>query len=567
MKFTFFVSAGITLMLLLFSVHSCAPTSQNAFGGKQGDLQTYQTGLPFSMDPVHRPIFDTYSESIASFGGVGDGIFDNSKAFAKAMKDISEKGGGHLIVPGGVWYTGPITFENNVDLHLTDGAVILFSDNFDDYPIIETTFEGLDTRRCISPLNAEGKTNIAITGDGTIDGNGNAWHWVKKGKLTGSQWKALLARGGCLNEKGDIWFPTEAVRRAYDMADMNVVRGLTTDQEWEAVRDYLRPVLLSFRNCKNVLLEGVCFQNSPAWNLHPFMCENIIINNVMVVNPWYSQNGDGLDLECCKNALIVNSKFDVGDDAICVKSGKDEDGRRRGIPCENVVVDGCAVYHGHGGFVVGSEMSGGVKNVSVKNCMFLGTDVGLRFKSTRGRGGVVENIHIDNINMIDIPTECLLFDLYYSGKSASEVLAEGGDAPKEEIIPAVTEETPCFKDIYISNITCKNARRAMYFNGLPEMPITNINVTNANISSQIGVELCESDGVKLENVRVSVAQGPALNITNVRNLNATDFEFTGATQEGARITGTRTADITITSKSIAGAAKDIQVDASAVSIQ
>lgn len=568
MKFTSFISAGMTLLLLLLSVYSCGPTPQKVPLGKQEDLQCFQSGLPFEMETIRRPIFDTYSETITNFGGVGDGIFDNSEAFALAMKSISEKGGGHLIVPGGVWHTGPITFESNVDLHLTDGAVILFSDDFNDYPIIETTFEGLDTRRCISPLNAEGKNNIAITGEGTIDGNGDAWRWVKKSKLTGSQWKTLLAKGGCLNEKGDIWFPTETVRRAYDMADMNVLRGLTTDAEWEAVRDYLRPVLLSFRNCKNVLLEGVCFQNSPAWNLHPFMCENIIINDIMVVNPWYSQNGDGLDLECCKNALIVNSKFDVGDDAICIKSGKDEDGRRRGIPCENVIVDGCAVYHGHGGFVVGSEMSGGVKNVSVRNCMFLGTDVGLRFKSTRGRGGIVENIHIDNINMIDIPTECLLFDLYYSGKSASEVLAEGGDAPKgTEVIPAVTEETPCFKDIYISNITCKNARRAMYFNGLPEMPITNINVTNANISSQIGVELCESDGVKLENVKVTVAQGPALSINNVKNLQATGFEFSGATQEGAKITGSRTADIDITSKSLSEAAKDIQVNASAVSIQ
>jgi polygalacturonase len=347
---------------------------------------------------------------------------------------------------------------------------------------------------------------------------------------------------------------------------MNVVRGVESEEEWQALRDYLRPVLLSFRRCKNVLLEGVCFENSPAWNLHPFLCENVIINNVMVVNPWYSQNGDGLDLESCTNALIVNSKFDVGDDAICVKSGKDEDGRRRGVPCSNVVVNSCSVYHGHGGFVVGSEMSGGVQNVSVKNCTFMGTDVGLRFKSTRGRGGVVENIYIDNIQMINIPTECLLFDLYYSGKSASEMLAEGNSAPKEETIPEVTEETPAFRNIYISRIACRNARRAMYFNGLPEMPITNINVTDARISSTLGVELCESDGVKLENVAVTVSEGPALSLTNVKNLVATDFEYAGTTTEGLSVVGERAGQVQITSKSLTAGPKNIAVDEALVQI-
>lgn len=543
---------------------SCTSTSTECCNQ---DLDLYQKEIPFDMPTLQRPTFKDFHVSITEFGGVGDGKTDNSEAFANAMRSISEQGGGHLIVPGGVWSTGPITFESNVDLHLTDGAVILFSDDFDKYPIIETTFEGLDTRRCISPLNAEGKTNIAITGQGTLNGNGDAWRWVKKGKLTGGQWKALLAKGGVTNEKGDIWFPTQGVKDGYDRADMNVVRGVEKEEDWQALRDYLRPVLLSFRNCKNILLEGVCFQNSPAWNLHPFLCENLIINNIMVVNPWYSQNGDGLDIECCKNVLVVNSKFDVGDDAICVKSGKDEDGRRRGVACENVVVDGCAVYHGHGGFVVGSEMSGGVKNVSVKNCMFLGTDVGLRFKSTRGRGGVVENIYIDNINMIDIPTECLLFDLYYQGKSASEALADGDATPVEEIIPTVNEKTPCFRNIYISNIACHGARRAMYFNGLPEMPITNINVTNAHISSDLGIELCESDGVKLNNITLDVAKGAALKLSNVKNTTVNGLEHTGNAINGVTIDGKRTSNISIVSGSIAGSTNDISLaDPSSIKI-
>ena len=158
------------------------------------------------------------------------------------------------------------------------------------------------------------------------------------------------------------------------------------DEEWAEIRPWLRPVLLSIVKSKKVLLEGVTFKNSPSWCLHPLSCEDFTVNNIMVINPWYSQNGDAIDLESCKNALIINSVFDAGDDAICIKSGKDEDGRRRGEPCQNVIVKNNTVLHGHGGFVVGSEMSGGVKNIYVEDCTFMGTDVGLRFKSTRGRG-------------------------------------------------------------------------------------------------------------------------------------------------------------------------------------
>ena len=178
----------------------------------------------------------------------------------------------------------------------------------------------------------------------------------------------------------------------------------------------------------------------------------------------------------------MNSTFDVGDDGICLKSGKDEDGRRRGRVCENVVVDGCTVFKGHGGFVVGSEMSGGVRNVSVSNCQFLGTDVGLRFKSNRGRGGVVENIWIRNIAMMDIPTEPITFNLYYGGKSAVEVLESGEKVPaKVEPLP-VDETTPCFRNIHVKNLVCAGARRALFFNGIPEMPIDGIVLEDIAVS-------------------------------------------------------------------------------------
>src|SRR5690349_13717467 len=170
------------------------------------------------------------------------------------------------------------------------------------------------------------------------------------------------------------------------------------------------------------------------------MCEDLTVRNVYAKNPWYAQNGDGIDVESCKNVLIEDSKFDVGDDGICIKSGRDAEGRKRGMPTENVTIRNCVVYHAHGGFVVGSEMSGGAKNINVENCTFVGTDIGLRFKTTRGRGGVVENIYIDNILMKDIPGEAILFDMYYSAIDPVALAGEKREAPKVMVYP-VTEET------------------------------------------------------------------------------------------------------------------------------
>jgi polygalacturonase len=247
------------------------------------------------------------------------------------------------------------------------------------------------------------------------------------------------------------------------------------------------------------------------------MCKNVIINNITVRNPWYSQNGDGLDVDSCEDVLVINSSFDVGDDAICIKSGKNEDGRRRGRPCRNLIVDNCIVFHGHGGFVVGSEMSGGVQNISVTNCRFLGTDVGLRFKSCRGRGGVVENIHIKDIVMMNIPTEPLLFDLHYGGKSAVEAAADGLPAFDVEYVPA-DETTPQFKDIYISDVVCSGAARAMYFNGIPEKNIENIVVENCEIISDKGADLRYSTGVVLKNVNITQADSLGYTLANCKNV-------------------------------------------------
>ena len=474
--------------------------------------------LPFEMAKVQRPDIPVRQVNIEDFGGVGDGVFLNTEAFAEAIDVLSQAGGGRLVVPTGVWLTGPITLKDNIDLHIRPDAVLLFSTDRDLYPIVETVFEGLDTKRCLAPINADGAKNIAITGGGTIDGNGDSWRQVKKSKISPSQWKALLKSGGFTNAKGDLWYPDSTSYRGSVVSDaFNVPQGLTTEEEWNGVKTYLRPVLIGIKNCENVLLEDCLFQNSPCWNIHPLMCKNVIINNITVRNPWYSQNGDGLDVDSCENVLVINSSFDVGDDAICIKSGKDEDGRRRARPCRNLIVDNCIVFHGHGGFVVGSEMSGGVENIEVSNCRFLGTDVGLRFKSCRGRGGVVKNIYIEDIVMMNIPTEPLLFDLHYGGKSAVEAAAEGASPFDVEYVEA-DETTPQFRDIYIKDVVCSGAARAMYFNGIPEKNIENIVVEDCEIVSTKGADLRYSNGVQLKNVNITQSEGQGYSVANCRNV-------------------------------------------------
>ena len=462
----------------------------------------YTETLPFSMPEVTAPVIPDNQVNLKDFGAVGDGITLNTDAFAKAIDALAQKGGGKLVVPQGVWHTGPIVLKSHINLHLNAGAVILFAADETLYPLIDTSFEGLDTRRCQSPLSANGATDIAITGKGVIDGNGQYWRPVKKGKVTESHWKELLAIPGSQEMKPGYWVPSAGYAKGEQGANMNVPNA-KTDAEWNAIKRFVRPVMVSLVKCKNVHLKGVIFQNSPAWNLHPLMCENVIVEDVLVRNPSYAQNGDALDLESCKNALIINSRFDAGDDGICIKSGKDADGRRRGNPCENVVVKGCTVFAGHGGFVVGSEMSGGVKNILVDQCQFLGTDVGLRFKSTRGRGGIVEKIYIKNISMTDIKTDAITFNMYYGGKSVAEMLADG-DNPDNVTKMPVTEETPIFRNIDIKNIICNGAGRAMEFNGLPEMPIDGISLKDITILAKKDAVFTNCQNIKKKNVNITI---------------------------------------------------------------
>ncbi|WP_321479279.1 glycoside hydrolase family 28 protein [uncultured Bacteroides sp.] len=504
--------------LLLFGTGSSKVNAQNVQPCMLDKKEIY-ANLPFEMPQVKQPVFPEYTVNILNFGAKRDGITLNTKAINNAIKEVNAKGGGKVVIPEGLWLTGPIELLSNVNLYTEKNALVIFSDDFDKYPIISTSFEGLNTRRCQSPIFARNAENIAITGYGNFDGSGDAWRPVKKGKLTPAQWKKLLKSGGVLDKSQTVWYPTKgSLKGAMACKNFNNPEGIETEEEWNEIKPWLRPVMISIANCKTVLLQGITFKNSPSWCIHPLSCENITIENVKVFNPWYSQNGDALDLESCNNALIINNIFDAGDDAICIKSGKDEDGRKRGEPCQNVIVKNNTVLHGHGGFVVGSEMSGGVKNIFVSDCTFIGTDVGLRFKSTRGRGGVVENIFIQKINMINIPNEPLLFDLFYGGKAPGE-LTEENKTEKTDLVP-VTIETPAFRNIHISNVYCKGAGRAMFFNGLPEMPIKNVFLKDIIISdAKEGVVISQANNVKMSNIQIITKQKkPILQIKNSRNI-------------------------------------------------
>lgn len=486
------------LAALALTMAVIAPAQAKAPKAKPHTIQ--QPSAPFDMPQVAQVQIPGNSVQLTDFGAVGDGSNLCTEAFASAMKALAAKGGGHLNVPSGIWLTGPIQFVSNVDLHVEQGALVLFTTDYDAYPEVTTIYEGNTSTRKMSPLWAYEVENISITGPGTFDGQGEAWRPSKKGKFTAGQWAELTSGSGI--ELKDVWYPN---------AKEDAQKGTAAKPDSRRVLN--RPTLLEFTRCKRVLLQDATFANSPAWNVHPLMCDDIILDHVNIRNPWYAQNGDGLDLESCNRALILNSTFDVGDDAICIKSGKDKEGRSWNRPCQNVIIEGCTVLHGHGGFTIGSEMSSGARNIYVHNCLFNGTDTGLRLKSTRGRGGVIENIYIDQINMSHIAGDAFTFDLYYANKPVAGKADK--DASAGDPVPAVSEETPCFKNLYISNVVCQGAKRAIWFNGLPEMPLDNLQMRNSLFVADKGCEMHYAKNILFENVRIQNSKGERIKMQDV----------------------------------------------------
>lgn len=516
-----------------------------------------QNAIRFPEIPL--PTFPEQSFSIKDYGAIGDGKTMNTAAIAKTIAACAQAGGGRVVIPAGIWLTGPIQLVSNVNLHAERGALIIFSPNRKDYPLIDTWYEGRPENRCMAPIFGNHLENIAITGEGIFDGAGEVWRPVKKFKLTEMQWEALLASGGVLDPKGTTWWPSTAAMTGAEWLDhLRKSDRPPQDEDYERARDYLRPVLLQLSGCKKILLDGPTFQNSGAWNLHPLMSENLTVRNVTVRNPWYSQNGDGLDLESCRNVAVYNCKFDVGDDAICLKSGRDEAGRQRGMPTENVQIYDCVVYHGHGGFVIGSEMSGGVRNIEIRDCVFIGTDTGLRFKSTRDRGGVVENIHIRRIFMKDIPATAITFNMFYGGQAP---IADSGQGSGFEAEPAapVSEKTPQFRNIFISEVIGRGAARAVELLGLPEMPLYNIELRNVSISAQKGLMGLNVDQVKLVHVEILPHTGPMLAFHNSTNLTIERAGYPVAVDAFLTLSGNKTAKINLIGMNSSGTKQEVKL--------
>ena len=428
-----------------------------------------------------QPDIPSVTFNIINYGAIGDGTFLNTAVIQKTIDDCAKAGGGRIVIPAGIWLTGPISLRSRIDLHLEAGALVLFSRNFDDYPLVHSNYEGISTIRCQAPINGEELEDVAITGDGIFDGAGDAWRPVKQSKMTQNQWQRLLSSGGIVKESDNeaIWWPTINALHGAELAQQLYAEGVLDPKLFEPARDFLRPTLVRFQSCKRILMDGPTFQNSPAWCLHLFLSEHITIRHIAVRNPWYAQNGDGIDLDSCTYVQLENSAFDVGDDAICLKSGKNEAGRALGRQSAYMSIRGCTVFHGHGGFVVGSEMSGGIHDIHVSDCTFIGTDVGLRFKSARGRGGIIENIVIERIRMVDIVKEAVSIHMFYDG---SENTGQSLDAGEE-----LSEGTPIFRDISIRDVQCVRAQTALLVNVLPEMPIEGLSIDGMTIQSDVGI--------------------------------------------------------------------------------
>ena len=328
--------------------------------------------------------------------------------------------------------------------------------------------------------------NIAIIGRGTINGQGHKW------------WTARAAR----RANGD-YSPT--TKREREFAALN--KGLKGDGDWPT--QFLRPTLMEFIECESILIEGVTLKNSPLWNIHPVFCKNVTVHNVAILAPHDSPNTDGIDIDSSRDVHVSNCHIDCGDDCIVVKSGEDEDGRRVGIPTENVTITNCTM-NSITGVVFGSEMSGGIKNVTVTNCAFQNSVRGIEFRTRRGRGGVVENIAINNIAMENVKTAMRINELY--------------ERKKDDIVHPVTEGTPRIRNIIIDNIMATGSESAGSLFGLPEMPPKTITLSNIRISARTGLRCAHIDDIEFHNVRINSETGSSLVCENVSNLEIDGFK-------------------------------------------
>ena len=445
------------------------------------DYGKYYQNLPVKMAQPLAPEISDYSVNIKDFGEVGDGLTLNTEAFAKAIKALDNKGGGHLVVPEGVWLTGLISLKDNIDLHLEKNAILMATPDRTQHFKVK---DGVKDKKCSPLISASKRKNVSITGEGTIDGNGAMWRPVKRSKVSDVEWKEFTGMGGTETEGGKLWFPFN-LKHFENLA--------ATPEAQEAMRTHL----IRFTDCDRVLVSGVTIQNSPKFHLIPTRCTNVIVDGVTIRCPWNAQNGDALDISCCREVLLVNNTIDAGDDGICMKGGAGKKAAPDG-PCENILIQDNTVYHAHGGFVIGSEYSNGMKNIVVRHNRFSGTDTGLRFKSGVGRGGKTEGIYISDIVMTDIKDEAIIFECSYADKKYSVKDDKG-----EVVVPKNAECVPEWSDIHISNVTCRGAKTAISAHGLPGYEcLKNITIDNSTFFyTKKDKDIEAGAGVKLTNCR------------------------------------------------------------------
>lgn len=444
------------------------------------DYTTYYQNLPVALQQVTAPVIPANSITLTEVGGVGDGVALNTEAFQKGISKLSKQGGGRLVVPAGVWLTGPIMLKDNIELHLDKNAIILFSPDKRLYVDPSSNSE-----RCQPAIRASKRKNIAITGSGIIDGNGAQWRPVKRGKVSDTEWKEFKKMGGVERQNGQLWYPWDLKSGYPNIAD-------TPENQEKKRADLIR-----FTDCENVLIQGVTVQNSPRFHVHPCYCKNVIVDGVTVRCPWNAQNGDAIDLSDCNVALIVNCTVDAGDDGLCMKSGK----RKENSPangCEDILIERNTVYHAHGGFVIGSESISGMKRIVVRDNRFSGTDTGLRFKSNIGRGGRCEDIFIENIIMTDIRDEAVVFQCDYMDRPA------GRENPEFQQ-PKKLENVPDFQGIHIKNVTCRGCDTAIRAKGTTEARcVHDIDISNSVfIYNKVSTDIDDATAqIKLTDVRL-----------------------------------------------------------------
>lgn len=421
--------------------------------------------------------------NILEEGGNNKGVL-STDIIQKTIDKAEQQGGGTIYFPAGDYLTGALRLKNNITLHLEAGSVLRFSTNFDHYlPFVQLRWEGTVMKSFSPLLYAKDVENITITGRGTIDGQGEAW-WKEIWRIESSKEKLELTK--------------------YQKMTQEANADLVTSPYYSRTRSYLfhRPPLFQAYNCKNVRIEGVTIQNSPFWTINPAFCDNVTVDGVTIFNP-ESPNTDGINPTSCKNVHISNCHISVGDDCITIKSGRDADGRKWATPTENVTITNSTMLNGHGGVVIGSEMSGGIKKITISNCVFDGTDRGIRIKAARGRGGVVEEIRVSNIVMNNIQLEAIMMNLFYDKNTVEE---------------EVSERTPIFRNIHISNITGTNVNTAGRVLGIPEMPIQNLSFSDINIDAKQGFSIDTASDVQFHDVNVNTTIGASFKINNSKNL-------------------------------------------------